>query len=161
MQAVIKGVDNVEGLSNSRVLDICSETEKALGSLPKARQLLKSGMPNLRIINDAPEAGYFAMLQIDGMEEMFYGTTPLSNSFQFAHAAVDIGKVLTLPLGLALAGEGLQNTVRVTFGSLQEKTLVKALVGLNHTVEKLPRQPDKEQQSVLEKSGKALRRDFA
>lgn len=160
MKAVINGIDSVEGLSNSRVLDILSEAEKAYGSLPKARQILKTGMPNLRIINDNPEAGYFAIVRVEGLDEMFYGTTRLTNSFQFATAAVDVGKVLTLPLNLALAGDSLKDGLRLTFGGMQEKTLIKALKGLNDTITKLPRKPDAAQQEVLVKSGKALGRDL-
>jgi len=160
LKAVIDGIDSVPDLPGSRAMDILHEAEKAYGSLPQAKEALKTGMPNLRILNDSPDAGYFAILQIDGLEEMFYGTTPITNSFQFSLAAIDIGKVLPLPLKLALAGDDFKDGIRISFGGMQDKTLIKALKGLNHTIASLSRAPDRDQEARLKSTGKALGRSF-
>lgn len=155
MKAMIDGVDNVDGLTKARRLEIIEAATKAYGSRPAALQALK-GTQHLRIMNDNPQAGYFAMVQVRGIDDLFYGTERLGNSFQLATAAIDVGKVLTLPMKLTLAGDSCRDGLRLSFGGMHEKTVVKGLKGLIDTIETLPHKPDAVQQEALEKSGKAL-----
>lgn len=160
LQALIHGIDNVPHMTALRRREITQAAEQAYGSLPKAKMVLKSGMDGLELINDTPQAGYFSMIRIRGLDDMFYGTTRLSSSFQFAAAAVDIGKVLTLPLGFTLAQDTYDDVVRVSFGGMQDKTLIRAISGIVQTTQQLPRKPDPVQEVSLRKAGCSVAEGF-
>lgn len=156
MKAVVDGIEHVEGLDNKRHDEIKTLVQQTCGSRKQAQRLLSEGLPQLEILNDTPEAGYFAIVRIKNLDGMFYGTTRLSNSFEFATAAIDLGHVLTLPLNFALAGHNLGDSLRLSFGGMNERTIVKALKGLDSAIRSLPPNPDIAKQKHLEKRGLLL-----
>lgn len=160
VKAMVNGLESLEALPGEREDEIIRAVSQAYGDAAEARKILLHGIPNLRLMNDTPQSGYFSMVEILGLDEMFYGTTRLSNSFQFAAAAVDTGRVLTLPLNLTLAADTCGDAVRISFGGMFERTLAKGIKGMADTIDKLPRRPDPVQQAALEKSGRALDERF-
>lgn len=161
VKAMIDGLDSVCGISGERHDQIRGQVLHALGNSKAAQELMKNGIPFLHLMNDHPEAGYFSMASIQGLDSMFYGTKRLSSSVEFAAAAVDIGHVLTLPLGFALADEAYRNSFRMSFGGMSVSSLVKAIAGLDKSFKGLTERPDQGAQVALEKAGLALHEGFA
>lgn len=156
IKAMVDGLDSLGDLPKKRDDAIIKAVREAYGDAAEAKKVLTEGIPQLHIMNDNPASGYFAMLKVLNLDEMFYGTKRLNNSFQFAAAAIDIGKVLTLPLNFTLAGDNCADGFRVSFGGMQEKNLARGIKGLADTIDQLPRKASRAQQAELEKSGRAL-----
>ncbi len=156
IKAMIGGLDSVGDLPKKRDDAIIKAVREAYGDAANAKKVLTEGIPQLHIMNDVPASGYFAMLKVTSLDEMFYGTRRMSNSFQFAAAAIDVGKVLTLPLNFTLAGDNCPDGFRISFGGMQEKNLARGIKGLADTIDQLPRKANKAQQAELEKAGRAL-----
>lgn len=155
LAAYIQGIDSVDDVSGVEKDALRAAIQAAIANKRVSKHVLEHGSQRLRILNPSPDAGYFALIQIRGLDELFYGTTRLTHSFQFAAAAIDQAKTLILPLSCALAPHQ-RDSFRMTFGGMSHQRLLKGIQALEKTIQHLPTQPDLTTQERLRASGLAI-----
>jgi aspartate/methionine/tyrosine aminotransferase len=146
-------------LKDDEVSTLYKILREAFGNKKEADRILRDGTPELRLANVRMDSGYFAMLQIGGLDNYFYGTTRLKNTFQFAAAAVDMTSTLTLPLSCSVTNAH-PDMLRATFGGMSPRRMVRGLQNLVDTLRALPTSPDVSQQNDLQSRGLALDHRF-
>lgn len=159
VQAFVKGIDNIGPLSNERREQINNLFRQGFGDVNVANKILSNGVTRLKIVNDHVQSGYFSVLKLEGVNDRFYGTQRLDNSFKVSAALIDQGRILTLPMMCALAEEQLSDSVRITFG-LSDARIVRGLRGVMKTMAALTESPDAERQKELEARGFAFEQHF-
>lgn len=158
MSAFIHGIASVD-VSPEQEAGFYKIVRETLGDKKRADHILQHGIPQLEIANADMQAGYFAMLRVRGLDNYFYGTTRLKNSFQFAAAVIDTARVITLPLSCSVTAAH-PDMLRATFAGMSPRRIIRGLRGIVNTLESLPTQPNIHTQKELMAQGKALDHRF-
>ena len=160
LNAVMNGMaainDNV-GMEERR--SIQDTIERVFANRRHVEQILSQGIEGVEVINPNLSSGYFAVLKFDGLEESYYGTQPIVNTFQLAAACIDEGNTLALPMQSALASNQDHGHLRVTFGVTPD-SIVKGLRGIFYAKQALCEKPNPELQRQLDAQGLALNDAF-
>lgn len=155
LKALINGIDSIPEVDGTRVQEIEDLAKQVFANKQDTEDVLNNGVEGIEIVNGNMDAGYFAVLKVQDHESLYYGTDKLRDSFHISAACIDQGRVLTLPMASALAGDNLAGAVRVTFG-LTEKNIVKGVKGLYQAMHALTEKPDPILQDKLAKNGLLL-----
>jgi aspartate/methionine/tyrosine aminotransferase len=115
MRALVNGISSVDFVEEKRLLDISDAVESMFGR-PRAQKILKDGLPEVEILNEDVEAGFFYLLDFSTIRGGSLDGHVINDSMTLAKLILENSNLLVLPARCMLADDYHPMTVRVSFG---------------------------------------------